>query len=511
MTRRESTATPAAPSFDRIALNDARRRFNNGTATRSDRERVETAEGIKAAAAVKVREEARSIIESCRALQVPDGDSRWLTPNDDGDMVDARDFMASLPARSRSKYAPTSEWLTGQDLMRTARRAVGGVKGDAEDLAAIVVLTVLEKLNVKGAALPRWEDVDRLTELDPTTVDAVALADTRRKKLAALMGGIARNLSAEEMRKHGAQISADYSQPEEGEEPTAEQRAAAAAEQAAGHVDDAMTAVDGDYCDAMRDTAPVLYGKAEDAAVRMALSGLTRADLAADRTGKSDAVKKAAQRGRKALASKLHDAAEEDATSHRRILSTWTRDAAALTLAACPDEQAERQERDAAEDREQRPASPVGARQNWPDREAPRNGGTTGHVPAWPAEREPVSAASRKGSGGNFQKRQAEDTPAYRRSPLLRAARLYRAGMARRERQARQEARKAAHAASLKPRTLRVAISTERPRPTTEQYALIDAAGQAAADAASMGNGQRARAQARRDAADRLRVRLTLS
>lgn len=163
---------------------------------------------------------------------------------------------------------------------------------------------------------------------------------------------------------------ADWTPTGESDAPTPEQRAALAAdERSSALLEDLDTGavVHGVY--ALSATAGAPLTAPERDALALSLSGWTRAQLATARGVSTDAIKQGGKRGRASLAKR---------TPERADAQRWAQDAQRrLANLTRPDERSE-----AARVLAERLDVYRGARQSWPPREAPCDGGDTGHLPA---------------------------------------------------------------------------------------------------------------------------------
>lgn len=397
----KSGAAAAAAGRPDLALADAKRRSRKGAETMNDRRRMDEDAAKKVGAKVQRRRAALEVVETARALGLPeDHATGWrLAPTvkqrADGEQGDdARAILADVPRLRTDRhgritanpnaaaYAPRTvttgaaahlayrdrDLIPATALLALCEQAAKKVRTtavlDRDEMTARVVVAVLK---ATGGALPRWDARDA----DAADLSAAA----RRDRWRGFLLGVARNELRMEQREHGADLPADWSPTDEETEPTSEQKAAAAADAAAAGIAEAIERTDPSTVDALAQTAPGgPLSSAERDELLMAIAGLTRAQVAAARGVSDEAVKKAAQRSRRdgMLARRAPDAA---------TAAVWARKAARM----------DRDERDALEpwlnpDR-LRPlmAPPVasydGVRLRWADRDAPCDGGATGHVP----------------------------------------------------------------------------------------------------------------------------------
>jgi DNA-directed RNA polymerase specialized sigma24 family protein len=261
-----------------------------------------------AAERVAARPEARVILARMRTIAA----ERPLTAAEAKAKAKALDIVTARASVGRYRLADPMRMATA-DVIRLAayaRRCAERMarprltEAEGEDVNGQALAAILAKAPHPGG-LPRW---DALAGAERTTEDDDALAasgitlDDRKGAWRGFSYLEARSYIRQRHARLSAEQAADFSAPGEDETPTPEQAAALAAEAASAVLADAL------------DTGPVQHGTyalaatADDAlsaperdALSMALSGLTRSEIAAARAVSTEAVKKAAQRGRKAL------------------------------------------------------------------------------------------------------------------------------------------------------------------------------------------------------------------
>jgi hypothetical protein len=395
-TTRRTTATTAA------AADKANRRrrpsdYVAGSGAVTVSERAAAADGIAAGAKQRLRLAAREIVETCAALRadgctLPDGAYRMPdTDPETGEQLDAREVLRAAAERARPGRgfgigANDPARLTAADVAAlanygarcAARMARPRLSADeSADVAADITLAIIAR-GARGI-LPRW---DALAPAD--WQGAPTAADRTRDRWRGFAYVTARALVIRDRgARLAAEVPADWTPAADGADPTPEQRAAAAADTATAALTDALEGV-APLTHFLAATAPGgALKSAEGDALALALSGMTRAQIAAARGADANTVKVGAKRGRAAL---LKRCPEQD-TARRWARAAARRMARITTAPTDVDRLAALAAAAAAPYR--------GVRLSWPDRvahttpegdyiipPAPAGAGTRANVPA---------------------------------------------------------------------------------------------------------------------------------
>jgi DNA-binding CsgD family transcriptional regulator len=335
-----------------------------------------------AAERVKALPEARAILARLRAVR----SERPLTAKERKAHAAALDLVTARVSVGRFTLA-SQHHMTQRDVVSLARYARACAErmarprlseAEAQDVESDAALAILARA-VSPGAMPRWDALAGVAQDTDALAESGITADDRR---GAWKGFAYLEARAAIRRRHerlSTEQAADFTAPGEDDAPTPEQAAAMAAEAASAALLDALdtgSTQHGVY--ALSATAEAPLSAPERDALSMALSGLTRKEIAEARAVSTEAVKKAAQRGRKALDQR--GTTEQDATRWAACAGRRLRNLSR------PDDRTPAQRAMA-----QAVATYRGVRLAWPDREAPCDGGDTGHVPA------PITGAGEHG------------------------------------------------------------------------------------------------------------------
>lgn len=354
MSNRRTAASTAAKRDSRPATDY---RHGSGNVTRAQRDAA--ADGIRAGAIQRLRAAAAEHVSRVDAMAaagvtLPPAPyllgTDWLDP-ETGEERDAREVLAAAETAAAERAAkrktiratlaelpadhPDRDKLTGK-LAALSGGTVGRYSPrdetrmthrDAATIAAYAArcmarmsrpaMSESEQMDAECAAMlalmergsgtfPRWDALSADADAAAQGYDQNRARD-RWRGWAYLT---ARAMSRTRHERLSAEQPADWTDAGE-DAPTPEQAAAMLADAAAAEVATALEAVEGSTVDALAATAPgdTALSAPERDALMLRLAGVTRAQLAAMRGVKDDAAKKSAQRGGKALAARVPDAA----------------------------------------------------------------------------------------------------------------------------------------------------------------------------------------------------------
>lgn len=325
MTRRADAAALATVDAAAPARTGARS-YVHGSGAVTREQRRDLRDAMKAGRTARMRQAAAEHVDRVQSIAAATGReitaTDWLLSSDwtdvEGERIDARAVLADAEqaaahtGRNRGRYSDrNAARMTHRDaasLAAYAARCMARMSRPAmsDDEQQDAELDALAALLERGhGTFPRWDALTPSADAEQAGYDQTA----ERSRWRGWAYLTARAMSRTRHERLTAEQAADFSDPGE-DAPTAEQAAAHAAELAASLAAYALESVEGSTLDALAATAP---GKgltaAERDALTIGLSGLTRAELAAARGVDADTVKKGAQRGRRALAARVPDAA----------------------------------------------------------------------------------------------------------------------------------------------------------------------------------------------------------